>query len=291
MITFLGYIEEEAASLSRLSLPHLTMLDASPPEVVRAASTAGFDGVCLRIFPTMVGERQHPLIGDTPMMRETAGLLSDTGLKVIDIEAIWLRPDTQPRSYLSGFEAAAKLGARVIQAIGDDGDEARLTDTYAEMCRAAAPFGLTVDLEFLAGAMTNSLEKALRVIGGARPSNGGLLVDCLHINRCGTDPDALLGVDPKWIHVFQLCDGDAVAPTGREALNHEARFGRKLPGEGAFDLAAIWRVIPAEAWISVEVPLGDARGKLAFAERAKILKDSADAFLARSGAPGTARAN
>jgi sugar phosphate isomerase/epimerase len=275
--------------MAGLSLPHLTMLDATPPEVVRAAASAGFDGVCLRVFPTMVGEQQHPLIGDTPMMRETLGLLAGTGLKVIDIEAIWLRADTRPNDYLSGFDAAAGLGARVIQAIGDDGDEVRLADTYAEMCKAAAPFGLTVDLEYLAGAMTNSLEKALRVINAADPPNGGLLVDCLHINRCGTNPEALLGVAPSLIHVFQLCDGDARAPTGREALNHEARFGRKLPGEGTFDLASIWRVIPESAWISVEVPLGDERGKLAFAERARILKKGADAFIARAGAPGTAR--
>jgi sugar phosphate isomerase/epimerase len=229
------------------------------------------------------------LIGDTPMTRETLALLAATGLSVIDIEAIWLRAETRPSNYLSGFEAAAKLGARVIQAIGDDGDEARLADTYAALCEAAAPFELSVDLEYLAGAMTNSLEKALGVIKAAGPSNGGLLVDCLHINRCGTNPEALLRVDSNLIHVFQLCDGDARAPTGREALNHEARFGRKIPGEGEFDLASIWRVIPESAWISVEVPLGDERGKLAFAERARLLKKGADAFLARAGVPGTAR--
>jgi len=272
-----------------LSLPHLTMLDASPPEVVRAAASTGFDAVCLRLFPTMVGERQHPIIGDTPMMRETRRLLADTGLQVLDIEAIWLRPDTLPRNFLSGFEAAAQLGAKIIQAIGDDPNEQRLTDTYAGLCAAAAPFGLTVDLEFMALASTNSLEKARRLVAAAAPSNGGLLIDCLHMNRCGARIEELLEVDPELIHLIQLCDGDANAPEGREAMIHEARFGRRLPGEGAFDLDAIWRVIPARVHISVEVPLGDALGKLSFAERAGILKASADAFLARAGAPGRAR--
>src|SRR5580704_18928732 len=100
-----------------LSLPHLTMLDATPPELVRAAAAASFDAVGVRLFPTMVGERQHPMIGDTPMMRETRGLLRDTGLQVLDVEAIWLKPDTRPANYVSGFEAAAQLGAKVIQAI------------------------------------------------------------------------------------------------------------------------------------------------------------------------------
>jgi sugar phosphate isomerase/epimerase len=289
MIIFCSTISNHGCLMPFLSLPHLTLLDASPPEVVRAAAAAGFDGVGLRIFPTMAGERQHPLIGDTPMLRETQGLLAETGLKVIDIEAIWLRPETVPEDYVGGFEAASKLGARVIQAIGDDADEQRLADTYARLCALAAPFDLTVDLEYLAGAMTNSLAKAMHVVNAARPPNGGLLVDCLHINRCGTDPDDLLRVDASLIHVFQLCDGDAEAPVGRDALNHEARFGRRLPGEGAFDLDAIWRTIPAGAFVSVEVPLGDARGKLGFADRARILKAGADAFLARAGKAGRAR--
>src|SRR6476661_7220209 len=102
------------------------MLDASPPEVVQAAASAGFTAVCLRLFPTMAGERQHPMIGNTPMMRETLARLADTGLRVLDIEAIWLRAETRPADYAGGFEAAGRLGARVIQAIGDDPDENRL---------------------------------------------------------------------------------------------------------------------------------------------------------------------
>jgi len=272
-----------------LSLPHITMLDASPPEVVRAAAAAGFCSVCLRVFPTMVGEPQHPIIGDTPMMRETRAILADTGLQVLDIEAIWLKPDTVPDAYLKGFETAAELGAKVIQSIGNDPEEDRLTNTYAELCAAAAPFGLTVDLEFMLAASTNSLEKARRIVTNSGASNAGLLIDCLHIYRCGTRVEELLEVDPGLVHLVQLCDGEAKAPVGQEALNHEARFNRRLLGEGEFDLDAIWRAIPRSTHISVEIPFGDARGKISFAERARIIKASADAFLARAGQPGRSR--
>ena len=277
------------SAMPLLSLPHLTMLDASPPEVVRAAAAAGFDAVCLRLFPTMVGERQHPIIGDTPMMRETRAILAGTGLQVLDIEAIWLKPNTAPGNYLNGLEAAAQLGAKVIQSIGDDPDEGRLTNTYASLCAAAAPFRLTVDLEFMLAASTNSLEKARRVVAKAGASNGGLLIDCLHIYRCNTRIEDLLEVDPELIHIIQLCDGDAKAPVGHEALNHEARFNRRLPGEGEFDLDAIWRATPSHTHVSAEVPFGDARGTISFAERARIIKASADAFLARAGQPGRSR--
>jgi sugar phosphate isomerase/epimerase len=158
-----------------LSLPHLTMLDATPPDMVRAAAEVGFDAVGLRLFPTMAGERQHPMIGDTPMMRETLKLLADNSVDVLDIEAIWLKPDTVVEDYISGFEAASKLGAKVIQTIGHDPDEARLIDTYAAMCAKAAPFGLCVDLEYMAAAQVNSLAKAQRTIGALHHQTPGCL--------------------------------------------------------------------------------------------------------------------
>ncbi len=272
-----------------VSLPHLTMLDASPPEVVRTAAEAGFDAVGLRIFPTMPGEAQHPLIGNTPMMRETQALIADNGLRVLDIEAIWLRPDTDPESYVPGFEAAGRLGARIIQTIADDADEARLTDNYAALCAAAAPFGLTADLEYMAFTQPNSLAATLRVVQNAGAANSGLMTDCLHINRCNTRFDDFLDIEPALIHELQLCDGGALAPIGREALVHEARFNRQLPGDGTFDLDAIWAVMPPHVQISVEVPFGDARGKLPFVERARLLKASADRFLARAGEAGRRR--
>lgn len=272
-----------------LSLPHLTMLDATPPEVVRAGADAKFDAVGLRIFPTMAGERQHPLIGDTPMLRETLRLLADTGLKVLEIEAIWLKPDTNPAAYLSGFEAAGRLGARIVQTIGDDPDEARLTDNYAALCNLAAPFGLTLDLEYMAFASPNRLDVTRRIVRNADVPNGGLMVDCLHAYRCETNLQHYLDVSPRLIHELQLCDAAPTAPIGREALIREARFARLLPGEGGLDLEAVWRVVPENVAISIEAPFADARAKLPFADRARLLKTGADAFIERAGKPGAAR--
>lgn len=275
--------------MPRLSLPHLTMLDATPPEVVRAGAAAGFDGVGLRIFPTMPGEARHPLIGDTPMLRETLSLLAATGLAVVDIEAIWLRAGLVPAEYRSGFEAAGRLGARIVQVIGDDDDEARLTDNYAALCGLARPFGLTLDLEYMAFARPNRLADTRRIVRNAGVANGGLMVDCLHVYRCETDLADYLDVDAGLVHELQLCDAAAAAPVGREALIEEARFARKPPGEGALDIEAVWRVVPRDVWVSVEAPFGDSRGRLPFGERARLLKSAADAFVARAGEPGAAR--
>jgi sugar phosphate isomerase/epimerase len=265
------------------------MLDATPPEVVRAAAAAGFDAVGLRLFPTMPGERQHPMIGDTPMIRETLGLLSDTGLSVLDIEAVWLKPETVPGEYLGGFETAARLGAKIVQAIGADVEEPRLTENYAALCNLAEPFGLTLDLEYMAFASPDGLDATRRIVRNAGVANGGHMVDCLHVFRCHTDLVDYLDIDSSLIHELQLCDADAIAPVGREALIHEARFARRLPGEGALDLDAVWRVVPANVIVSIEVPFGDQRAELPFADRARLLKASTDRFIARAGEPGSLR--
>jgi sugar phosphate isomerase/epimerase len=265
------------------------MLDATPPEVVRAGASAGFDGVGLRIFPTMPGEVRHPLIGDTPMLRETLALLAGTGLAVVDTEAIWLRPGLVPAEYEAGFEAAGRLKAHIVQVIGDDTDEGRATDNYAALCELARPFGLTLDLEYMAFAHPNRLEDTLRIVRNSGAKNAGLMVDCLHIYRCGATPAQYVDIDATLLHELQLCDAAATAPVGREALIHEARFARKPPGEGALDLDSVWKAVPRDVWVSVESPFGDARGKLPFAERARLLKSAADAFVARVGEPGGGR--
>jgi sugar phosphate isomerase/epimerase len=200
-----------------------------------------------------------------------------------------LREGTEPVRYEAGFEAAGRLGARIVQVIGDDGDERRLTDNYAALCALAAPYGLTLDLEYMAFARPNRLADTRRIVRNAGAVNAGLMVDCLHVYRCGTRLDDYLDVDGALLHEIQLCDGAATSPVGNEALAHEARFSRKLPGEGALDLAAVWQVVPRDVWVSVEAPFGDARARLPFAERARLIKTAADAFVARAGEPGARR--
>ena len=62
-----------------VSLDHLTVFEATPPEVVRIAAESGYSHVGLRLKPAAAtGEDQHPVLGDTPMRRETLAVLRDT---------------------------------------------------------------------------------------------------------------------------------------------------------------------------------------------------------------------
>jgi sugar phosphate isomerase/epimerase len=126
-------------------------------------------------------------------------------------------------------------------------------------------------------------------VAKAAALNGRIMMDCLHLTRCGTRLDELREVEPRLINMLQLCDGAAEAPVGREAMIHEARFRRLLPGDGAFDLEEIWGLLPEHIDVSVEAPLGERGVGLSFVERAKRIKAGADRFLTRAGRPGQRR--
>jgi sugar phosphate isomerase/epimerase len=238
-----------------VSFPHLSMRDATPPQIVKAAAEAGFDAVGLRLIPTMEGEAPHPMSLGGPMLREASLRLNDTGLRVLDIEAVWIRPDFQPKSVESAFEVAGELGARHVQVVGVDADETRTVEKFGELCELGASFGLTMDLEFMAFVQTNSLSKVLRIIEKSGAPNAAVLVDALHVNRCNVTIAELASIGSGRVNVFQICDGPARGPTTHEAMIHEARFARELPGLGAFGLSEILDALPADVAISVEVPM------------------------------------
>ena len=76
-----------------IALANLTLLDTPPPGVVDAAAAAGFDSVTLRLAGGGTGD-PNPLMGDTPTRRETIARLQHHGLRVLDVEVVRLREDT-----------------------------------------------------------------------------------------------------------------------------------------------------------------------------------------------------
>ena len=253
-----------------VSLPHLAMLEASPPEMIRAAASAGFDAVGLRIRPTMAGEAPHPLRPGTRMHKECLALLSETGVKLLDIEAFWLRPETDPRDFLADMETASALGAESLQFACADPDLARAKSNLAHAAELAQDFGLRIEFEYMAVSAVASLRAALEMVAGCGTGNVGIMLDMLHIARCATTLDELRSIPSSLINIFQICDAPAAAPDGFDAAMQEARFGRLLPGEGTLRLFDVTPLLPAATKISVEVPLVASRG-LAASERANIL--------------------
>jgi hypothetical protein len=119
------------------SLAPLTAIQLTPPELVEAASRAGYDAVGLRLSPFRAGEAQHPMLGETPMLRETEARLRDTGLQVLDIEVLLLTPERNVRDFLPVLETGQRLGARHALTLIDIQDQAQA----ASICRTVRGCG------------------------------------------------------------------------------------------------------------------------------------------------------
>lgn len=236
------------------SIAQLTALNFSPPEMIDLAARTGYDQAGVRLLPVVPGAVAYSLMDDKPMLRETLARMNDTGVKVFDLEILRLDVQFDVQRYLPFFEVGAQLGAKAVLVAGDDPEQGRLIEHYAQLCDAMQPFGLSADLEFMPWTAVNDLASALHIVEQADRANAGILVDALHFDRSDSRFEDLQRIPAKWLHYAQICDGPALRPDTHEGLIHAARCERLLPGEGAIDLARIWRNLPAEVPLSIEIP-------------------------------------
>jgi sugar phosphate isomerase/epimerase len=228
-------------------------------------------------------DRVSDLIADTPLRREVLARLDDTGVKVLDIEFLRISRALKIEDVLPVFEAGARLGANHVLCAGNDTDEDLLAERMAEVCDAAAPFGLSIHLEPIpiAGVDIQNLTQARRVLEKANRPNSGVVVDPLHFDRAKEQLEDLAAYPRHFLHYLQFCDAPAERPTSTAGLLFQARYQRAIPGEGGLDLLGILRALPREIPIGVEAPLADLVHRVTPAERAKRLAQATRALLAR----------
>ena len=156
-----------------LSISHLTVLDAAPPELVTAAADAGFDAVGIRVWPA-ADEPAYPMLGDTPMMRETIARLAGTGTHVLDVEVLRLRPDSR----MDDLEQRIVLRTSI-------GFARRVPQEWARNVRVPA-FLYQVHDDVLTGSLPHIRSGALRALAvGGGTSEGTLDDDVSTRDRVG----------------------------------------------------------------------------------------------------------
>ncbi len=261
-----------------LSLCPMTILDASPAEQVTAAAQAGFDAVGLRVAPA-AHERVWPMLGDTPMMRETLARLADTGREVLDVELIMLRPDHRLADALPVLDAAVRLGARFVNVLGYDTDKGRLVEHFGALCAVAGERRLRLGLEFMKYSEIKTLAGAFELVDAVGHPAATVLVDALHLQRAGGTPADVRRFPAERMPYLQLCDGplEPVWPDD-DSARAESRGDRLLPGDGAFPLAELIAARPSGGVLSVETPVAALAGRPA-AERARLAYAAADRLL------------
>ena len=262
------------------SLAALTVLELAPPELIDVAAACGYDHVGIRLLPATPGGIAYPLMDDKAALRETIARLDATGVTVADLEVVAFRPETEIAAFTAFFETGARLGARHILVAAYDPVLDRFTDRFAAFCDAAAPYGLSADLEFMPWTSVPDLLTARRIVDKVGKANAGVLVDALHFDRSGSSIADLVTIPAGQLHYWQLCDGPAERPATSEEMMLAARTERMFPGDGGIDLVALTRAMPRDIAVSVEVPTVELAKTVDAQARAQRALDAARRVIA-----------
>ncbi len=264
----------------KFSLAYLTVPGLTPSEQTRVAARTGYDYVSLRLYHLNVaGEPDiDPVAPQT--VRETKQALSETGVQVLDIELVRILRSIDVKEFLPAFEAGAELGAsQVICSAWTDvrNDRSFIVDSFSAICDLAAPFGLTVNLEFPAFSRLASLEDCVEILEFADRPNQGLLVDTLYMHFNKTPLFAMEKVPGRWINFMHICDANDL-PYTRDEMIHIARDARLYPGEGAIDFSTINYMFP-DLPLSIELPHKDRMAEFGPEQHARNCIEAARSLL------------
>jgi sugar phosphate isomerase/epimerase len=184
--------------------------------------------------------------------QEMKRILDDHGIVRIEVE--WLldwfctgaRRDASNKIRALLLDAAEALGARHIK-IGDLGNDCadvpKMTEEFAVLCRQAAERGVFVLIEMLPRPFSRapSLDDVLAICRGAGASNGGIMLDNLHVQRTGTTPQDIVRKVGREIPLgVEINDGSLATPVKFEDSVVNKRL---LPGDGEFDIAAFLQAL------------------------------------------------
>ena len=235
-----------------LSLAAGVQPDVAPADMVTVAHEAGWPAVGIWFDGKVWGDKTS---------REVRQRLDDTGIVALDIEPII--PSVEGNDFAEELiEAAVIIGAQHILFTSRLKDQARTANRYLEVCELASPHGIVVVCEFLPIFPLNTLSMAAEIVSTSGASNGGVLIDNLHLSRSGSSIDDVKAMPIELFPYLQICDAPAQCPTDFAGLLDEALNGRLCPGEGSLPIGELLKAVPA-------VPLS-------FEVRSKYLRDIAD---------------
>lgn len=253
-----------------LSLANLLVPDANPLQQIEAAAAAGFDAVGLCINPP--DRLGATLVREPARRRPVKARLAELGMRLLDIELFPLLPNLEVASLTPVLEACADLGAEFLLVTGNDADEQRACDNYAQLCALAAPLGLRPMLEFISYRPLRDVHQAKRWLRRVDHPAAGMCMDALHLFRSGGTLDDLRAIAPGLIGYAQLCDAESMQPAqyfSEPELIRESRGNRRLPGEGVLPLVQFLQALPPGLAISVEAPC-ERYAQLSVPERAAL---------------------
>lgn len=263
--------------LPDLTLGFLTIADAPPARIIRAAAAAGFSGASLRITGRHRDSPWFDILGNRQAIKEISDAVDQTGIRLSNLSGYYLDGVTTLDDLRLVLDSAQELQADHLVQGCFDGDAGRQAAMLASYVEEASQRGIRIGVEFMPASQLPDLRAAKDLIFEIGLQNVGLVIDALHLHRSGGTVAELRELDSSRIFLFQICDAPAEHPP-EELLFEEAIKGRLYPGAGKLPLETIIAALPKTVEIECEIP--DASSKhLSFEEQASAAFQATESFF------------
>ena len=259
--------------MHKLSLASGVLPEFGAVDVVEAGRAAGYDAVGLWVEPSE---------WTAQTTRETRAALNGTGLPVLDVEVIWIKPDSALDDHRKVIDVGAELGAANVLCVSSDPDHGATADKLAALCRHAEGSGMRVALEFGIFTEVKDLRQALAILDRVGHPWRAVLIDPIHVDRSGTSIDQIAAIDRALLPYAQICDarGERPDPADFDAVITDAIDLREQCGEGVLPLAAMVAALPENIPLSIELRSAALREAFAHpALRARAVLDATRSWL------------
>jgi sugar phosphate isomerase/epimerase len=260
--------------MNRISLASGVLPEFGPVETIRAAMTGRFDAVGLWVEPEN---------WTATTIRDAKSALRDSRLELLDVEVIWIKPDSDMAMHKRSIDIGAELGARNILCVSSDPDMGATAARLAELCEHAVPSGMRVALEFGIFTEVKDLTMAMAVLDTVAHPLRALLIDPIHVDRSGSTAAQIAMVPRALLPYAQFCDASAKRPNPDDfdAVITDAIDLRLQCGEGVLPLTAILDAMPANIPLSIELRSKALRDRYSDAgQRASVVAQKTRHWLA-----------
>ncbi len=232
--------------MNPISLASGVVPEFGPIDTIRAAVAGGFDAVGLWI---------EPPLWSADLLRSTRSALADSGLQLLDVEVIWLKPDSLMDDHKRCIDIGVELGAKNVLCVSSDPDNGATAARLAELCVHAEGGGLRVALEFGIFTAVKTIAQALSVLGAVAHPLRALLIDPIHVDRSGGTAAQVAAVPRELLPYAQFCDAPAERPDPDDfaAIITDAIDLRLQVGAGHLPLNALLEALPADIPLAIEL--------------------------------------
>ncbi|MBB6124010.1 sugar phosphate isomerase/epimerase family protein [Sphingobium subterraneum] len=232
--------------MNPLSLASGVLPEFGASVVIEAARSAGFDAAGIWVDPAEWTTAQSQAARDA---------LTATGLPLLDVEVVWIKPGEGLDAHRRIIDIGADLGAADVLCVSSHPDPAATAAALEALCHHAEGSGMRVALEFGVFTQVKNLTQARAIIEMVGHPLGAILVDPIHVDRSGTSIEQIAQLDPALVPYAQFCDASARRPDPDDfdAVILDAVDLREQCGQGALPLEAMLAALPVDIPLSVEL--------------------------------------